>query len=78
MCACVCVCIPAYVVDQAGLQQQISSWQKVVTDQVLVGAHCHAVTYTQRTQHIQNLDRKYVSAVNIALLQYDNTHTNIY
>jgi len=47
VCVCVCVCIPAYVVDQAGLQQQFSSWQQVVTDQVLVGAHRHAVTHAQ-------------------------------
>lgn len=49
------MCIPAYVVDQAGLQQQVSPRQQVVTDQVLVGAHRHTVTHTQRTQHIQDL-----------------------
>lgn len=47
MCSHVCVCIPAYVVNEAGLKQHISPWQKVVAYQVLVGAHCHTVTHTQ-------------------------------
>ncbi|TNN87235.1 hypothetical protein EYF80_002437 [Liparis tanakae] len=46
---------PLDIVDQLGLQQQISLGQQVITDEVLIGPHSDAVTHTQRAEHIQNL-----------------------
>lgn len=46
---------PGDVVDDVGLQQQVSTRQQVFCDEVLVGPHSYTVTHTQGAQHVQNL-----------------------
>ena len=48
---------PGHMVHQLGLQEQVSSRQQVVTDQILIGSHGHIVTDTQGTQDVQHLPR---------------------
>lgn len=48
--------LPADVIDESRLQQQVSAGQQVITDQVLVGANGHTVTHTQRAQDVQHLN----------------------
>ncbi len=48
--------LPADVIDESRLQQQVSAGQQVITDQVLIGANGHTVTHAQRTQDIQHLN----------------------
>lgn len=38
---------PLDIIDQLGLQQQISLGKQVITDQVLIGPHSDTVTHTQ-------------------------------
>ena len=47
--------LPGDLVDQPALQQQVSVGEQAVTDEVLVGAHGHAVTQGQGRQHLQHL-----------------------
>lgn len=49
---------PADVVHEAGLQQEISSRQEIVTDEVLVGADSHSVADAERAQDVQDLGRE--------------------
>lgn len=51
---------PLDIIDQLGLQQQISLGQQVITDKVLIGSHRYTVTHTQRAEHIQNLKKESV------------------
>lgn len=44
--------VPLDVVNQSSLQQQIPLRKQRVTDQVLIGSHCHPVTNTEGTQNI--------------------------
>ena len=47
--------VPGDLVDQTALQKQVSVGEQAVTDEVLVGAHGHAVTQRQGRQHLQHL-----------------------
>lgn len=44
--------LPLDVINQSSLQQQIPLRKKCVTDQILIGSHCHPVTNTEGTQNI--------------------------
>ena len=60
----VSISLPLNIIDQSSLEQQVPLGQQVVTDQILVGSHCHPVTNTEGTQDIQNLrERKPASAI---------------
>ena len=50
--------VPLNVINQSRLQEQIPFRQQVVTDEVLVGPHGHAVTDAQGAQHVQNLQQR--------------------
>lgn len=51
------VTLPCHIVNQPRLQEQVSSGQQVVTDQILVGPHSDSIAETEGTQHIQNLQQ---------------------
>lgn len=48
-------CLPGDIVYNVGLQQQVTTWKQVFSDEVLVGPHSDTITHTQRAQDIQNL-----------------------
>lgn len=50
--------LPGDLIGQPCLKQQISVWQQTVTDEVLIGAHGHAVAHTQGAQHLQHLQHQ--------------------
>lgn len=47
--------LPLNIINQSSLKQQVPLGKQVVTDQILIGSHCHPVTNTEGTQDIQNL-----------------------
>lgn len=47
--------LPLNIIDQSSLKQQVPFGKKVVTDQILIGSHCHSITNTEGTQDIQDL-----------------------
>lgn len=47
--------LPGDIVYNVGLQQQLTAWKQVFSDQVLVGPHSNTVTDTERAQDVQNL-----------------------
>ena len=49
---------PGDIVDEVCLQQKLAAREQVLSDEVLVGAHGHAIAHTQGTQHIQHLEVK--------------------
>lgn len=50
--------LPLNIIDQSSLKQQVPFGKQVVTDQILIGSHCHPITNTEGTQDIQNLTEK--------------------
>lgn len=66
----VLVFIPCHSINETRLKKQVSTWQQAVTDEVLIGAHCHAVAHTQRAQHLQNLEHN-VSVSDTAALKHN-------
>lgn len=46
------------VIDQSRLQEQVSSGQQVITDQVLIGSNSDSVTHTQRAEDVQDLSTR--------------------
>lgn len=48
--------VPGDPISQTCLEQQVSVWQQVVTDEVLIGPHRHTMAHTQRAQHLQHLE----------------------
>lgn len=44
--------LPLDVINQSSLQQQIPLRKQRVTDQILIGSHCHPITNTEGTQNI--------------------------
>lgn len=52
----ICIfCLPGDIVYNVGLQQQVTTWKQVFSDEVLVGPHSDTITHTERAQDIQNL-----------------------
>lgn len=49
---------PGDIVDEVCLQQKLTAREQVLGNEILVGAHSHAITHTQGTQHIQHLEVK--------------------
>lgn len=49
---------PGDIVNEVGLQQEFSTREQVLCDEILVGAYGHAIAYTQGTQHLQHLCNK--------------------
>lgn len=43
---------PGDIVDEVCLQQKLSAREQVLSNEILVGAHGHAIAHTQGTQHI--------------------------
>lgn len=48
--------VPCDLINQTCLEQQVSSWQEIVTDKVLIGPHCHTMAHTQGAQYLQHLE----------------------
>lgn len=48
--------VPGDLISQTCLEQQVSVWQQVVTDEVLIVPHCHTMALTQGAQHLQHLE----------------------
>lgn len=40
---------PGDIVDEVCLQQKLTAREQVLSNEILIGAHSHAVTYTQGT-----------------------------
>ena len=49
---------PVDVVDDVGLQHEVSAGHQVVHDEVLVGPDRHRVANAQRAQHVQHLPQR--------------------
>lgn len=49
---------PGDIVDEVCLQQKLTTREQVLGNEILVGAHGHAITHTQRAQHVQHLEVK--------------------
>lgn len=49
---------PGDIVDEVCLQQKLAAREQVLGNEILVGAHGHAIAHTQGTQHIQDLEVK--------------------
>ena len=47
--------MPGDIVYNVGLRQEVTTWQQVFGDEVLVGPHRNTITHTKRAQDIQNL-----------------------
>lgn len=47
--------VPGDIVYNVGLQQEVTTWQQVFSDEVLVGPHSNTITHTKRAQDIQDL-----------------------
>lgn len=47
--------LPLNIINHSSLKQQVPLGKQVVTDQILIGSHCHPITNTEGTQDIQNL-----------------------
>lgn len=63
--------LPLNIIDQSSLKQQVPLGKQVVTDQILIGSHCHPITNTEGAQDIQNLKeggKKKLSDIFIALI----------
>lgn len=50
--------LPLNIIDQSSLKQQVPIGKEVVTDQILIGSHCHSIAYTEGTKDIQDLTEK--------------------
>ena len=48
--------VPGDTVSQTCLEQQVSVWQQVVTNEVLIGPHRHTMAHTQRAKYLQHLE----------------------
>lgn len=46
---------PGDIVYDVGLQQEVTTWKQVFSDEVLVGPHSYTITHTKRAQDIQDL-----------------------
>lgn len=49
------VFLPLNIIDKSRLKQQVPVGKQVVTDEILIGSHCHAITNTEGAQDIQDL-----------------------
>lgn len=49
---------PGDIVDEVCLQQKLTAREQVLGYEILIGAHGHAITHTQGTQHVQHLKVK--------------------
>lgn len=49
---------PGDKVDEVCLQQKLAAREQVLSNEILVGAHGHAIAHTQGTQHVQHLEVK--------------------
>ena len=49
---------PGDIVDEACLQQKLTAREQVLGNEILVGAHGHAIAHTEGTQHIEHLEVK--------------------
>lgn len=47
--------VPGDIVYNVGLQQEVTTWKQVFSDEVLVGPHSYTITHTKRAQDIQDL-----------------------
>lgn len=47
--------LPLDIIDQSGLEKQISFREQVIADKILIGSYSHPVTHTEGAEHIQNL-----------------------
>lgn len=50
--------LPLNIIDQSSLKQQVPLWKEVVTDQILIGSHCHPIANAEGAQDIQDLTRE--------------------
>lgn len=48
--------VPGDIIYDVGLQQEVTAWKEVLSDEVLVGPHSYTVTHAKRAQDIQDLE----------------------
>lgn len=48
--------LPGDLINQTCLEQQVSLWQQIVTDEVLIGPHRYTMAHAERAQHLQHLE----------------------
>lgn len=47
--------LPGDIINYVGLQQEVTTWKQVFSDEILVGPHSYSITHAKRAQHIQDL-----------------------
>ena len=49
---------PGYIIDNVGLKKEVPTWKQILCDEILIWPYSHPVTHTQRTEHIQDLQKE--------------------